>query len=77
MGIYEQAKELGIEISHHESDLYIPVNDKTRELVKKHRANGGSATTFTSQIDGKPWYDIPFHYSPWWEQRVGPYLKGK
>lgn len=71
MGIYERAKELGIEIGSHESDLYLPVNDQTRELVKEHRANGGSASTFINNIDGKLWYDIPFHYDPWWEKRLG------
>lgn len=70
MGIYEQAKALGIEIENHESDLYLPVNKQTRELVKKHLANGGSASTFVNQIDKKLWYDIPFHYSPWWEERM-------
>ena len=70
MTIYEQAKELGIPMDNHESDLYLPVNDKTRILVSNHIAKGGGATTFCSQIDNRLWYDIPFAYLPWWEARL-------
>ena len=70
MSIYTKAKALGIETAHHESDLYLPVNDQTRALVKEHRATGGSASTFVCNIDKKLWYDIPFHYDPWWEERI-------
>ena len=30
--IYDEIKKLGVEIDHHESDLYIPVTLETREL---------------------------------------------
>ena len=75
MTIYDKAKELGIPMDNHESDLYLPVNDKTRILVNNYVAKGGSATTFISQVDNKRWYDIPFAYLPWWEKRLAKSTK--
>jgi len=65
MNIYEEVKRRHIEFDHHESDLYIPVNSATKELIKKYKF-AGNVTRFTSAIDGKPWYDIPFAYDPFW-----------
>lgn len=65
--LYNAAKEMGIEIDHHESDLYLPVNAKTRGLVAKHKFKT-NVETFISQIDGKLWYDIPFAYQPFWDK---------
>jgi len=25
-------------------------------------------TRFTNNIDGKPWYDVPFAYMPFWDR---------
>jgi len=63
---YEAVKAKGVEIDHHESDLYIPVNDTTRALVKEYDCTG-NVTTFVSNVDGKLWYDIPFAYQPFWD----------
>lgn len=60
--IFEEVKKQGIEYSTHCSDLYIPVNDQTRKLVDYYEYKG-NVEIFISQIDGKPWYDIPFAYS--------------
>jgi hypothetical protein len=66
--IYTQVVALGIEHSNHESDLYIPVNEQTRELVKNYKF-ASNVTTFKSNIDGKPWYDIPFAFTPYWDAK--------
>lgn len=66
MSLYADLIEAGQPVSNHYSDLYTPVNEVTRELVKKH---GLKASIFTSQIDGKPWYDAPFAFDPYWEKR--------
>lgn len=66
--IYQAAKMLGVEIASHESDLYLPVNEVTRQLVAQH-PHKENVTTFTNQIDGKRWYDIPFAYLPFWEKK--------
>lgn len=65
--IYEEAKKLGVEIDHHESDLYIPVTPETMALVKRYTSRS-IVTSFTNQIDHKPWYDIPFAYMPFWDK---------
>ena len=66
--IYEKMVDAGVQIDHHETDLYVPVNDTTRAIVAEyeHRAN---VTTFRSQIDNALWYDIPFAYLPAWDKK--------
>lgn len=66
--IYDKVITLGIEYDHHESDLYIPVNDQTKRLMKDFEYRILSKV-FKSNIDGSPWYEIPFAYTPWWEER--------
>jgi hypothetical protein len=65
--IFEQVKELNIPYDSHATDLYVPVNDATRELIKgyEYRTN---VTTFVSQIDKKLWFEIPFAYLPGWNK---------
>lgn len=69
MTLFEQVESSGIEYSNHESDLYIPVNEQTRALLASYyfRSN---VTIFRNNKDGKPWYDVPFAYTPWWECRM-------
>ena len=44
-----------------DSDLYIKVSDKSRELINKLQfKNNGLLTTFRSPVDNEMWYDIPF-----------------
>ena len=44
-----------------DSDLYIKVSDKSKELINKLQfKNNGLLTTFRSPIDNEMWYDIPF-----------------
>lgn len=65
---YEKIVELGIEHDHHESDLYVPVTDETKKLVNNYEYTM-MVTTFKSAIDGNMWYDIPFEYLPFWEEK--------
>ena len=44
-----------------DSDLYIKVSDKSKELINKLQfKNNGLLTTFRSPVDNEMWYDIPF-----------------
>ena len=54
------------EIDHHESDLYVLRNEKSQPIVE---AYVGSARMFTSNVDHKLWYDLPFAYQPFWEKK--------
>lgn len=68
MNIYKEVVKRNIPHQSHESDLYIPVTDETRQLLTEYeyRAN---VTIFINQVEGGPWYDIPFAYAPFWEKR--------
>ena len=67
-------------IDHHDSDLYIKVTPESRLLVEEYRkkiieergAYADTITTFRSiHPDDKDalWYEIPFHYTPYWDKR--------
>ena len=66
--VFEKMVFSGIQIDHHASDLYVPVNPKTTAILLECKA---TASTFTCGITGELWYDIPFAYTPWWEERKG------
>lgn len=46
--IHEEAKKLGVEIDHHESDLYIPVTLETVALVARYKSKC-NVTTFVER----------------------------
>jgi hypothetical protein len=62
-----------IPYDNHCSDLYIPVNEKTKKLMENYEFKE-NVHTFTSNIDGGSWYDIPFAYAPYWEKKRGRVL---
>ena len=68
--IYERALELlrPEEISHHESDLYLKKNHISEMLVDEC-AFSKSISVFISQTDKQIWYDIPFGYDPFWNEK--------
>lgn len=66
--IWDEVKRLGIQFDSHETDLYIPVNEQTKELVDRWKFKC-NARTFVNQIDHKFWYDLPFAYVPAWEAK--------
>ena len=69
--IYAQLKAAGVPLDHHESDLYAKVTPNSNRIVGgyEHKAN---VTQFTSQTDNAQWFDIPFAYDPFWEDKTGP-----
>ena len=68
--IYDKMVAAGVQIANHESDLYVPVNDTTRAIIKEYRFRS-NVTVFISNIEKTPWYDIPFAYMPFWAARSG------
>lgn len=66
--LYQELRAAGIPTDHHESDLYVLDTPAARALIGKHGKKGSS---FTSQIDGKRWLDVPFTYDPFWEKKRG------
>ena len=63
--LYEELKEAGCEIDHHESDLYVLATAQAFLIVKRYPVK---YERFVGS-DGKFWLDIPFMYTPWWEHR--------
>ena len=57
------------EIGHHESDLYVPVTIKTTHIVKNYEFKQ-NVTTFKDTVTGRLYYDIPFAYQPFWENKL-------
>lgn len=74
MEVLEKAGYPRDQVFNHESDLYIFVTPLTRHIVRKWCEDNGYAKdlfmkTFPDQITGKPMYDIPFQYTPYWEHK--------
>lgn len=64
--LYSAVKRLGIEHDSHESDLYLPVTPQVQALLRLYKLR---ATVFTHTTKHVAWYDVPFMYAPFWEQR--------
>lgn len=67
MSIYKEIVARSIPHANHASDLYIPVTEETRALLKQFDIT--TATTFINQVEGGLWFDVPFAYLPWWKER--------
>ena len=63
--IYAEVRDKGISYDFHCSDLYIPVNKETRELVSSYEYYM-NVTIFYS--DDEAWFEIPFAYNPHWDK---------
>lgn len=69
MGIYEELKKAGVPTGHNESDLHAKVTPESAAIVAGYE-HMAMVSRFTSQIDGEPWYDIPFAYQPFWDAKA-------
>ena len=67
--LYDDIKAAGIPHSNHQSDLYFPVTPESTAILRLSPVEYTNARTFTSQIDGGRWYDVPFAFLPWWDAK--------
>ena len=70
--LYEQLQAAGVDCSNWQSDLYFPVTDQTREIVRQCLANGTIQSRpgiFRSNIDGRLMFDAAFQFDPYWQER--------
>lgn len=65
--LYDAVTAAGIEIDHHESDLYIRDTDQARQIC---RELDWRFTPFTADDGSGKWLDVPFAYAPYWEERA-------
>ena len=63
--LFQEIVKRGIAYDNHESDLYIPANAETYQLLKDYKQKGEQ---FKCNIDGKLWFDVPFAFDNWWLQ---------
>ena len=68
--LYLELVAAGCVLDNHESDLYVEDTEAARAIIGRFPQEQGNLTSFTSQIDQKPWLDIPFAFDPWWERRA-------
>lgn len=61
-----------VRLDSHESDLYALATPISRAIIKD---SGWYCTSFTSQIDGRVWFEVPFAYQPWWDKRKTAHLE--
>ena len=70
--VYTAMTKAGVQIEHHETDLYVPVNEQTTAILGNYPLAESIATKFRSDHPddkGTLWYDIPFAYLPGWPKR--------
>ena len=67
MSLYTDLIEAGVDVSNWQSDMYAPVSDAVRSILAKYTTQ--TRSIFMSNVDGKPWYEFPFAYDPFWEAR--------
>jgi hypothetical protein len=67
--IYPEMKKTGLPMDNHESDLYVKVDPKSTEIIKRYE-HKGNVSQFKNNKDGSMWYDIPFAYTPWWDKKL-------
>lgn len=65
--LYQELKNAGCETDHHESDLYVKLTPRSREIVKRSGLKSG---IFRSKDDTEWWIEIPFAYSPFFENKA-------
>ena len=68
MTLFDEIKSAGIPFASHESDLYIPITHQTRAIIERYQFKN-NVSTFTNQVEGGQWYDVPFAYTPFWETK--------
>lgn len=54
------------DIDHHNSDLYLKRTPASAALVGRLDSTV-LLSVFRSQIDGRIWYELPFCFTPFWE----------
>ena len=62
-----EIQKLNCEIGNYCSDLHIPVNNSTMNLISQFEFKS-NVTTFTNQINGKLYCDIPFLYNEYYDK---------
>lgn len=71
--LYDALIAAGIPVDSHESDLYFPVSERSTAILRRHPRSHRQAEQFVNQAPGRVgerWWEVPFAYVPWWEDRA-------
>lgn len=68
MSIYEQMVQAGVKVENHCSDMYVPKNAITEQIISTYDFPA-MVTVFRDNIDHELWYCIAFAYDPFWTQK--------
>ena len=66
--LYKELSQAGVEIDHHESDLYFLPSPEALDILSKYPNQ--SRSYFTNNIDGRQWIDATFAYDPFWDNKA-------
>jgi hypothetical protein len=67
--IYDSMVELGVEIDNHHTDLYVPVTPQTEDVVARYKWIKQVKRFRPSDGTKGEWFEIPFAYTPAWQER--------
>ena len=67
--LFEMMQAAGVQCEGYQSDLYVPDNETTRQVIRDYEAETGHnpmRSTFWNQVEGGTWLDIPLMFDPFW-----------
>lgn len=69
--LYQELKNLDVEMDNHESDLYVEKTSEVMDILSKpeYKLEKKNASVFKDQITGKPMLEIPFAYDPFFGKK--------
>lgn len=70
--VYQECVKLGLEISHWQSDLYIVHSPEAFEMLKRLKETNPKEVMNVSSFKGtdkRHWFEIPFAYQPYWDEK--------
>lgn len=65
--LFEAIKAAEIPYASHESDLYIKRTEESVTILQRYQFRE-NVRSFKNNIDGLPWFDVPFAYQPFWDK---------
>jgi hypothetical protein len=68
--LYGDLVAAGVPMDHHESDLYFEDTATSRAILARWLFQARLATRFEDRLTGSTWWDVPFAFLPWWEDRA-------
>jgi hypothetical protein len=69
MTLYQELKAAGVPLDSHESDLYFKHTREAIDILRRYPVECKASKSFRSELDGDSWVEVPFAFSPFWEDR--------